>query len=80
MLGPVDFLAVEFPDGRMTGDGLRMPAELVARGTIAVRDLEFVVKAKDGTAARVALEDIPQIEPVDVSSWAGAFSGILDEA
>ncbi|WP_426594187.1 DUF6325 family protein [Cellulomonas sp. McL0617] len=80
MLGPIDFLAVEFPDGKMTGAGFRLLGELAARGTIAVLDLEFVVKSPDGTVSRVALEDVPQMVPVDVSSWAGSFSGILDES
>ena len=27
----------------------------------------------------MALEDVPQDDPADVSDWAGAYSGLLDE-
>ncbi|MGZ4603944.1 MAG: DUF6325 family protein, partial [Kineosporiaceae bacterium] len=40
---------------------------------------EFLVKDADGAVTRVALEDVPQREPVDVSQWEGTYSGILDE-
>ncbi len=79
-LGPVDFLAVEFPSGRMEGSGFRMLRDLVEAGTIAVLDLEFVVKAADGSVSRLALEDVPVDSPQEVSAWAGSFSRILDEA
>ncbi len=37
------------------------------------------IKYDDGMTTRVALEDVPGREPVDVSAW-GGYSGILDEA
>ena len=80
VLGPVDFLAVEFPTGRMTGAGFRMLRDLVESGTIVVLDLEFVLKADDGSVSRLSLEDVPVTSPEDTSSWAGSFSGILDES
>ena len=79
-LGPVDFLAVEFPTGRMSGAGFRMLRGLVEAGTIVVLDLEFVLKAADGSVTRLSLEDVPVTSPEDTSSWAGSYSGILDES
>ncbi len=79
VLAPVDYLAVEFPSGQMTGAGFRLLREVVERGIVAVLDLEFLVKDADGAVTRVALEDVPQREPVDVSQWEGTYSGILDE-
>jgi len=79
ILGPIDYLAVEFPNGRMTGAGFRLVKELVRRGIIIVMDLEFVRKESDGSLTKVALEDVPQEDPVDVSDWVGAYSGLLDE-
>ena len=79
-LGPVDFLAVEFPSGRMNGSGFRMLRDLVEAGTIVVLDLEFVLKAADGSVSRLSLEDVPVESNEEVSSWAGSFSGILDES
>jgi len=79
-LGPVDFLAVEFPSGRMNGSGFRLLRGLVEAGTIVVLDLEFVLKGADGTVSRLSWDDVPVDSPDDVSSWAGSFSGILDES
>ena len=79
-LGPVDFLAVEFPSGRMNGSGFRMLRALVEAGTIVVLDLEFVLKGADGSVSRLSWDDVPVDSPDDVSSWAGSFSGILDES
>ena len=79
-LGPVDFLAVEFPSGRMNGSGFRMLRDLVEAGTIVVLDLEFVLKGADGSVSRLSLDNVPVDSPEDVSSWAGSFSGILDES
>lgn len=79
VLGPVDYLAVEFPRGRMTGSGFRLLREATRRGAILVMDLQFVRKDSDGTLTRVALEDVPQDDPAEVSDWAGAYSGLLDE-
>ena len=80
ILGPIDYLAVEFPNGRMTGAGFRLVKELVHRGIIIVMDLEFVRKESDGSLTKVALEDVAQEDPVDVSDWVGAYSGLLDES
>jgi hypothetical protein len=79
ILGPIDYLAVEFPSGRMTGTGFRLVRDLVRRGVMIVMDLEFVRKEADGTLAKVALEDVPQDDPVDISEWLGLDSGLLDE-
>ena len=80
ILGPIDYLAVEFPNGRMTGAGFRLVRDLVRRGIILVMDLEFIRKESDGSLTRVALEDVAQEDPVDVSDWVGAYSGLLDES
>jgi len=48
-LGPVDFVAVEFPNGHVTADGLREVLAQVDAGSIFVIDLEFVHKVSDGS-------------------------------
>ena len=79
VLGPIDYLAVEFPTGRMTGSGFRVLRDVVDRGLVLVMDLEFVRKGIDGTVTRVPLEAVPQENPAEVSDWAGSYSGLLDE-
>ena len=39
--GPIDYLAVEFPGARLTGEGLSAPLDLVSRVIIRVLDLPF---------------------------------------
>jgi hypothetical protein len=41
-LGPVDFLAVEFPDGRISAAGFDGLLSLVRQGTIRILDAEFM--------------------------------------
>jgi Short C-terminal domain len=40
-LGPIDFLAVEFPDGRISASGFEELLSLVRQGTIRVLDAEL---------------------------------------
>ena len=43
-LGPVDYLVVEFPGNKMTGEGFPILVDLVDRGIIRILDLMFVRK------------------------------------
>ncbi len=80
ILGPVDFLAVEFPAGRMTGEGFDLLYDLSRREIIRVLDLAFVAKAADGSVRRVALRDVEHGSDIDPTRWDGASSGLLDES
>ena len=80
VLGPIDYLAVEYPDGLMTGEGFELVLDLVERDIIRVLDLEFVAKSSDGTVQKVALADIEHSGTVDVTLWQGASSGLLDQS
>lgn len=79
VLAPVAYLAVEFPSGRVTGEGFDLISGLVARGIIDVLDLEFVSKSGDGVVGRVNLDDIEHASNVDISQWQGMYSGLLDQ-
>ena len=52
-MGPVDYLVVEFPGSKMTGEGFPLLIDLVDRGIIRVLDLLFVTKDLDGTIRAV---------------------------
>ncbi|MGW4568009.1 DUF6325 family protein [Streptomyces sp. NPDC004561] len=77
-MGPVDYLVVEFPGHRMTGEGLPLLVDLVDRGIIRVLDLVFVRKDSDGTVIAVDLGDLEG--DVDLTVFAGAASGLLDQS
>ncbi|MFI8103229.1 DUF6325 family protein [Streptomyces sp. NPDC086023] len=76
-LGPVDYVVVEFPGNRMTGEGLPILVDLVDRGIIRIFDFVFVRKDLDGTVTAVELQDLGG--EVDLSVFEGASSGLLDQ-
>jgi hypothetical protein len=80
VLGPIDFLAVAFPDGRVTGEAFRVLTDLVRRGIIRVLDLEFVAKSPEGVVRKVELDTIEHDADVDVATWRAAESRLLDAA
>jgi hypothetical protein len=80
VLGPIDYLAVEFPGGHVTGEGFGLLLDLVDRGIVRVLDLEFIAKSADGTVGKVALGDVEHAGDVDVTMWQGASSGLLDQS
>ena len=79
-LGPVDYLAVEFPGGCITAPGFEQLMSLVRQGTIRILDAEFVVKDAAGSTRRAEVSDLGGAGGADLSAWAGASFGLLDEA
>ncbi|MDF3301488.1 DUF6325 family protein [Streptomyces tropicalis] len=76
-MGPVDYLVVEFPGNRMTGEGFPLLVDLVDRGVIRILDLVFVRKDADGSVTAVELQDFG--DEVDLSVFEGVSSGLLDQ-
>ncbi len=79
-LGPVDYLAIEFPGGRVTAPGFEQLLSLARQGTIRVLDVEFVVKDSAGNTGKAEASELGGSDGVDLSAWAGASSGLLDDA
>lgn len=77
-MGPVDYLVVEFPEARLTGDGLPLLVDLVERGLIRILDLAFVRKREDGSIDGVALTDLDHDGTLDLAVFEGASSGLVD--
>lgn len=78
-MGPVDYLVVEFPGSRMTGEGLPLLLDLVDRGLIRVLDLVFVKKETDGAVTAIEIADLDGDGELDLAVFEGASSGLLDE-
>jgi hypothetical protein len=78
-MGPVDYLVVEFPGSRMTGEGLPLLVDLVDRGIIRILDLVFVKKELDGSMKGMAITDLDHDGKLDLAVFEGASSGLLDE-
>jgi Family of unknown function (DUF6325) len=79
-LGPVDFLAIEFPGGRLTAAGFEQLLSLADQGVIEILDMEFIAKDADGTSRKVDAWEFAVPEGVNLTSWAGASSGLLDDS
>ncbi|WP_405743172.1 DUF6325 family protein [Streptomyces sp. NBC_00028] len=77
-MGPVDYLVLEFPGNRMTGEGFPLLLDLVDRGIIRILDLVFVRKDADGSVAGLELQELG--EGVDLTVFEGASSGLLDHS
>lgn len=77
-LGPIDYLVVEFPGDRTTGEGLPLLVDLVDRGIIRILDLVLVHKDTDGTVALLEIADLDGDGALDLAVFEGASSGLLD--
>jgi hypothetical protein len=76
-MGPIDYVVVEFPEDRLTGEGLPLLLDLVDRGLIRVLDLVFVRKDRDGSVIVLTGADAPGERSVDLTLYEGATSGLL---
>jgi hypothetical protein len=73
-MGPIDFVAIEFPHRQTPGEGLPIFVDLVDRGIIRILDLVFIRKDPDASVRRLKLEDLSP----DLAVFEGASSGLLD--
>jgi hypothetical protein len=76
-IGPIDYLIVEFPGNRMTGEGLSILVDLVDRGIIRLLDLVFVRKDADDSVAVMAVADLDGDGTFDLAIFEGVSSGLL---
>ena len=75
--GPIDYLVVEFPGNRMTGEGFPLLIDLVDRGIIRILDLVFVTRDTDGSVTTVEIADFDGDGSLDLAVFQGASSGLL---
>lgn len=79
-LGPIDFLAIEFPSARITSPGFEQLLSLADQGIIGILDLEFIIKDAAGSTRKVDVRELGTSDAVDLNAWAGASSGLLDDS
>jgi uncharacterized membrane protein len=63
-LGPVDFIALEFPGNRFKGEILPDLLDLVEREVIRIYDLVIVTKRADGM---VEVRELQELDPAELS-------------
>ena len=79
-LGPVAFLAIEFPGGQITAAGFEKLLSMADQGVVEILDMEFITKDAGGTSKKVDVWEFAVPDGVDLSVWAGASSGLLDDS
>jgi hypothetical protein len=79
-MGPIDYMVVEFPGSRLTGEGLPLLVDLVDKGIIRILDLVFVKKELDGSVNGIAITDLDGDGKLDLAVFEGASSGLLDDS
>ena len=77
--GPIDYLVVEFPGNKFTGEAFPLLVDLVDRGLIRILDLVFVTKREDGSVAILEMADFDGDGELDLAVFEGASSGLLDQ-
>ena len=80
VLGPVDFLAIEFPGGQLTAAGFERLLSLANDGVVDILDMEFITKDTDSKSKKIDAWEFAVPGSVDLSAWAGASSGLLDDS
>ena len=78
-MGPIDYLVLEFPGNRMTGEAFPLLVDLVDRGIVRILDLVFVRKEIDGSVVGLELTDINGDGKLDLSVFEGVSSGLVGE-
>ncbi|MEU2336105.1 DUF6325 family protein [Streptomyces sp. NPDC006654] len=77
-MGPVDYLVIEFPGNKMTGEAFPLLVDLADRRIVRILDLAFLRKDADGSVTALELRDLGD-DTVDLTVFEGASSGLLDE-
>ena len=78
--GPIDVVVIAYPAGApATGEAIPILLDLVDRGIIRVLDALLVRKEADGTFSGFNLADLDADTAGDLTVFAGATSGLLDD-
>jgi Family of unknown function (DUF6325) len=77
--GPIEYLIVEFPSGRIAADAFHQLLELAHDDRVRILDLEFVARDALGTASLMDPDEVVSRAGNELSTLAGVSSGLLDD-
>ncbi|MCO5314785.1 MAG: DUF6325 family protein [Solirubrobacterales bacterium] len=75
-MGPIDYILVEWIDGKPTGEAIPHLVDLVEGGLIRILDLAFLMKDEDGTVAEIEITDLGD----EIRVFEGVSSGVIDQS
>ncbi len=75
LMGPVDYIVIEWTGAQPTGAAAPLLLDLVDRGLVRILDLVFLTKADDGSIAAIEVDDLP----AEFAAFAGAGSGLFSD-
>jgi hypothetical protein len=78
-LGPVDWIVVEFPGSKFTGEIAPALADLVERGIVRVLDLLLLRKDADGDLEAFEIADLDDSEIGELRSYEAELAMLLSE-
>jgi Family of unknown function (DUF6325) len=78
-VGPIDYLALEFPGARLTGEGMSILVDLVDRGIIRILDMRALVRDDEGNVTAIAISDLDGDGTLDLALFQGVESDLLDD-
>jgi hypothetical protein len=80
-MGPIDYIVVEFPGNKFTGEAFPALIELVDKGIIRILDLLLIRKEVDGSTTALKIEDLSDEGDgdFDIHVFDGASSGLLGD-
>jgi hypothetical protein len=78
-LGPVDWIVVEFPSTKLTGEIAPILADYVDRGLIRILDLLFLMKDADGSFEAFESTDLDDSEIGQLRTFETGIAMLLSE-
>jgi len=78
-LGPVDWIVVEFPGSKLTGEIAPVIKDYEARGLVKVLDLLFLKKDQDGSLEAFEASDLGGSEIGELRSYEKDLAMVLSE-
>jgi hypothetical protein len=78
-MGPIDYMVIEFPHGRTSGDGLPLLVDLVDRGIVRILDMVFFRKMADGNVVRIDVSGRHDGDGDGLKVFEGASSGLFGD-
>lgn len=76
--GPIDYLVIEFPEHKPTGEPFAELLSLVERGLVRVLDLVFVRKQDDGSTVALTWQEAADGVP-EIAVFDGVSSGLIGD-